>query len=150
MNCQFNVKKSLTSFIIALYLSESLQVHTFTSTRQVTAGTNRLSCFPLEKARQLGKNVSLVSWHKWEPDATYHWPLIAGSNMAHVQIRNGSHRKYSLIDPVSGIFEIRNVTVEDSGDQYRCYVRGIGVRDSIVYKLHYFQPELGKYSTTLS
>ena len=70
--------------------------------------------------------------------------------MVHVRVGNGTHKKYSLMDPVSGILEIRNVTEEDSGDQYRCYVRGSGVRESLIYKLHYFQPELGKYSTTLS
>jgi len=108
----------------------------------VRPGTNRLSCIPLENARELQKNVSSISWSKRPPGGSFEW--IAGSNMAHVDMEKGSRDRYTL-DPVTGTFEIRNVTCKDNHDEYKCSILGSDVRESSIYKLVYFQPEEGKY-----
>ena len=115
---------------------------------EVRPGTNRQSCLPLQKAGELGKIVKRVSWHMFQGDSALQpWVWIGGvkypGNQGEVQKESGHSHRYSL--DRSGIFEIQNVTGEDNDDLYRCSVLDVnGYRESLLYKLHFFEPDEGK------
>ena len=134
-----------------LFQLEAKEVWTFTMTVSVRPGTNRLSGFPLEKAREQGVKVVRASWFKWQPwdGRESPWSWLAGvkdpDNRAEIGRANGTHARY-IVYGRNATLEIRNITEDDNNDRYMISVWGKrGYRESLIYKLSFFEPEESKY-----
>ena len=136
-----------------LFFVETAQVWTFTTTVSVRPGTNRLSCFPLEKANEQGIKVFHASWKK-RPAENHPWNWLGGvsdpGNHAKVRTAEGTHPRYILFG-VNATLEIQGVTKDDNDDEYMCSGRGDqGFRESFIKKLSFFEPDESKYNNCYS